>query len=206
LKDEIEREAAEENFAASSSIHVEADAIKFGIDKDAYYNDMFLPDQPIRCQGMDTQRIEKNGGGKLYTTNQDLNNCDYEQLNSKGMTVRVNNDSVVSQDYEFLSEKLWDTIACKPSEDLLFDSENQPTLPNTFKFENYATQPFPMASRSECNCAYGFSSDIARIMGARGCAKYDAESQDEDLPDSSAGNARVSVYIIFSNFCLHIMI
>ena len=146
--------------------------IKFGIDKDAYHNDMFLRDHPHLCEGMETTRNKKNEGRKPYHAYQDSNHCDFVQLNSNGMNMREKDDSDVSQ-----------ARACKPREDLFY-SDSQLTLPSTFFFENDATQPFSMASRSEHNY----------IIGARGCAKYEAELQDEDLFVSSAGNVRVSAH------------
>jgi len=140
--------------------------INFGIDKDAYYNDMFLRDQPRRFHEMETKRIKKNGEGKRYNTYQDPNFCDYVHLNSKGKSMRVKDDSVVSQAYDLRSEKWWDTNVCEPREDLS-ESDHQLTLPNAFSFENNVTEPFSMANRSEHNYLCNYNFDFASFMGAR---------------------------------------
>jgi len=158
--------------------------ITFGIDRGAYYHDMFLRDEPLGCQGMERHCIKRNGGRKRYSSSPDPNFYD-----SVAFSVHLNgtDESVASQPNDIRSEnKGLKTHNCDQREDVTA-TDHQPKLHNVVSFDDI----------TQCEHNYP-SNDFPVFTKTRACTKTESESKNEDLTDSSVVNAnllRVSTYL-----------
>lgn len=146
--------------------------IKFGVDSGAYYHDMFLRDEPLRCLGIETQRIKRNEGRKLYNTGTDPNSFDSEAFSESVASSQAN---------DIRSEEEWNVHKCDQNEGFTA-TDHQRKLNNVVSFEENITQ-------SEHNCLRIAFPGFAET---RACMRFESESKSEDLTDSSVVNANLS--------------